>query len=73
MGSNSSSTQQPGNPILYTFGGITIQPYWLIIVQLIVVQLLQRLYSRYFCCINEEKRTWFIALEIAVLGERAGE
>ena len=73
MGANSSSTEQHGNPVLYTFGGITVQPYWLIIVQLIVIQFLQRLYSRFSHWNDKEKQTWFTALEIAVLGERAGK
>jgi hypothetical protein len=74
MGSNSSSTAQTGNPVLYTLGGFAIQPYWLIIVQLVVIQILQRLYSKYACWKSEQNKTWYIALEIAVLGEeRAGE
>jgi hypothetical protein len=74
MGSNSSSTEQTGNPVLYTFNGITVQPYWLIIVQLVVIQILQRLYSRLALWKSRNNRTWYIALEIAVLGEeRAGE
>jgi hypothetical protein len=73
MGSSSSSTQQNGNPLLYAFNGFPIQPYWLIIVQLIVIQMLQRLYSRYACWIKNANRSWYIALEIAALGEKAGE
>jgi hypothetical protein len=74
MGTNSSSTAQNGNSVLYTFNGINVQPYWLIIVELILIQTMQRLYSRYACWKDERKKTWYIALEIAVLGEeRAGE
>ena len=74
MGSNSSSTEQHANAVLYTFNGITVQPYWLIIVQLVVIQFLQRLYSKYACVKDETKKSWYIALEIAVLGkERTSE
>ena len=72
MGTNSSSTQQNGNPVLYTFSSITIQPYWLIIVQLIVVQILQRLYNRFTPFRDKHRRTWYISLEIAVLKEAIG-
>jgi hypothetical protein len=59
---------------LYTFNGINVQPYWLIIVELILIQSMQRLYSRFACKKEQMKKTWYIALEISVLGEeKAGE
>ena len=74
MGASASSTDKYGNPVLYTFGGIVVQPYWLIIVELVVIQFLQRLYSRYACWRKEDDKTWYIALEIVALGEeKAGE
>ena len=57
MGSNSSTIAQAGNPVLSTFGGFAIQPYWLIIVQLITIQLMQRLYSKFVCWVKEEKQS----------------
>lgn len=60
--------------MLYTFGGIIVQPYWLIIVQLLVIQSLQRFYSKFNCIGKKENKTWYIGLEILVLGvKRAGE
>ncbi len=73
MGSNSSSTEQSGNPVLYTFDGFAIQPYWLIIVQLVVIQMLQRLYSKFRCWGDQEHKSWYISLEIAVLKDKASE
>lgn len=70
MGASSSSTEQHANPILYTFSGATVQPYWLIVVDLILLQILQRLYNRYTLLRNKHRRTWYISLEIAFLGER---
>ena len=70
MGSNSSAYQEYGNPVLNTFGGFIVQPYWLIIVQLIVIQTLQRLHSKFKCW---GEKTWYIALEIAVLRDIASK
>ena len=72
MGS-SSSTEQRGNPILYTSVGYTIQPYWLIIVELIFIQSLQRLYNKFTCLRKPKDRSWYIPLEILVLEEKIGD
>ncbi|CAF4064207.1 unnamed protein product [Adineta steineri] len=45
MSSSSSSYQQYGNPVLYTFVGFTLQPYWLIIAEMLFLQALQRINS----------------------------
>ena len=70
MGSGSSSYAQHGNPVLVTFGGYTIQPYWLIIVQLLFIQTLQRIYSLLESTCKKEKKHIYIALEIAVMGPK---
>ena len=57
--SNSSETQL-GNPLLYSLpsGRRTLQPYWLIICQLIFIQFCQRLWNRW------KYKTWFLQFEI---------
>ena len=72
MGANSSATVGHGNPVLYTFTGFAIEPYWLIIIQLLVIQMLQRLYSR-FSPLKGHKKTWHIPLEIRVLKSKENE
>ena len=49
MGANSTTYQQNGNPVLLTYLGFPVQPYWLIIAQLLIIQFLQRLFSRIMC------------------------
>lgn len=63
---------QAGNPVLNDYLGFPVQPYWFIIIQLLIIQLLQRLYSR-FRCWKTDKRTLYLPLEIAILGENAGD
>ena len=68
MSADNSSLALQGNPVLYSFIGFTIQPYWLIIIELGLIQFLQRLYSRFAPCRTKEEKTWFIPLELAVIG-----
>ena len=72
MGSNSSAMAEAGNPVLNYFLGFPVQPYWLIILQLLIIQLLQRSYSR-FACWKGDKRTLYLPLELLILGEKAGD
>jgi len=63
MSNSYNNTGMVVNPILGTFppDEINIQPYWLVVLQLLVSQLCQRIwhYVRY--------KTWFTTLEIAGL------
>jgi hypothetical protein len=74
MSSNSSSDQQYINPVLPIFVGTTIQPYWLIIVELLFLQVLLRTNSLIESACKKKKKHIYIALEISILGpERTGK
>ncbi|CAF1094335.1 unnamed protein product [Rotaria magnacalcarata] len=68
MGSNSSSYAEHGNPVLSSFGGFIIQPYWLIVLELLFLQLLQRLNSLIESACKGKKKHIYITLEIALIG-----
>lgn len=70
MGSNSSYYQQNGNPVLASFGGFNVQPYWLVVVELLFLQLLQRLYSLIESSCKKEKKHIYIAVEISLMGPK---
>ncbi|CAF0856758.1 unnamed protein product [Adineta steineri] len=70
MSSNSSSYQQYGNPVLYTFVGFTLQPYWLIIAEMLFLQALQRINSLIGTACKKQKKHVYIALEITILGPK---
>ena len=69
MGATYSDLVERGNPVLAHFSGFIVQPYWLIIVQLIVIQMLQRIYTKFAPWEKEERKTFLIALELICLGE----
>ncbi len=74
MGTNTSSYESYGNPVLNDFVGFTIQPYWLIIAELFFLQILQRTYSLIESVCKKKRKNIYIALELAVLGyKRTGE
>ena len=60
--SNSSQTEL-GNPLLYSLpaGRRTLEPYWVIIGQMILIQFCQRLWNRV------RYKTWFLQLEIVIM------
>ncbi|CAF4508329.1 unnamed protein product, partial [Rotaria socialis] len=68
MGSNSSAYAQHGNPVLSSFGGFIIQPYWLIVLELLFLQFLQRLNSLIESACKGKKKHIYITLEIALIG-----
>ena len=70
MSSNSSSSQQYANPVLFNFVGFQVQPYWLIVVDLLFLQLLQRIYSLIESVCKKKKKNIYIALEVTILGHR---
>lgn len=73
MSANNSSDQF-SNPVLYHFIGYQLQPYWLFIVQLIIIQILLRLYSLIESACKRKKKHIYIALELTILGQkRTGE
>lgn len=73
MSANNSSTEY-SNPVLYNFIGYQLQPYWLFIVQLLVIQILMRLYSLIESSCKKKKKHIYIAIELSILGqERTGE
>lgn len=74
MSSNSSSSQQYANPVLFHFISFVVQPYWLFIVELLFLQVLQRLYSLIESACKKKKKHIYIALELTMLGKkRTGE
>ncbi|CAF3327568.1 unnamed protein product [Rotaria socialis] len=50
MDGNASLANQPGNSLLYNYSGLRVEPYWLAILQLFVIQCLERLYNRFAPC-----------------------
>jgi hypothetical protein len=57
--SNITTTNNFGNPLLYQFpeSELIVQPYWILVLQLLFIQFLSRLWNR--CKYN----TWFTAVE----------
>ncbi|UJR10993.1 hypothetical protein I4U23_015177 [Adineta vaga] len=70
MGTTSSYYKTIGNPVLGNFISFEIQPYWLIIVELLFLQLLQRLYSLIDSACKKKKKHIYIALELSILGTK---
>ena len=70
MGSTSSYYKNLGNPILGTFISFEVQPYWLFVVELLFLQLLQRLYSLIESSCKKKKKHIYIALELSILGTK---
>lgn len=66
----SSSSGQYANPVLYHFIGFTVQPYWVFIVELLFLQLLQRIYSFIESACKKKKKHIYIALELTMLGKK---
>ncbi|CAF1592809.1 unnamed protein product [Rotaria magnacalcarata] len=59
----STDPRKPGNPLLYVLHDVTVQPYVVIFAQLLVLQIVKRLYYRYFCCCNSARGGWLSSLE----------
>ncbi|CAF1382396.1 unnamed protein product [Rotaria magnacalcarata] len=61
--SNTSTAAQVGNPLLYSLpsGRITLEPYWMILAQFVLLQFGQRLWNRVWY------KTWFLQLELVVM------
>lgn len=70
MGTTVSNYKSYGNPVLGTFATFEVQPYWLIIVELLFLQLLQRLYSLIESACKKKKKHIYIAVELSILGEK---
>lgn len=69
MGLTYSHLVAHGNPVLNYFGGYVVQPYWIIIVQLLFIQMLQRLHSKYGHFKEKEQRNILLPLEVLFLGK----
>ncbi|CAF1132923.1 unnamed protein product [Adineta ricciae] len=70
MGSTSSYYKNLGNPVLGTFISFEVQPYWLFVVELLFLQLLQRIYSLIESSCKKKKKHIYIALELSILGTK---
>lgn len=60
---SNTTSGQLGNPLLYSLpsGRKTLEPYWVIIAQFVLLQFCQRLWNRV------RYKTWFLQLELVVM------